>query len=44
MIELMESAVWGLEQERREGELLGYADWMNDHHLVLIDPNKLGDS
>ena len=30
MIELMRSPVWGATEERREGELLGYADWMND--------------
>ena len=30
MIELMRSPVWSATEERREGELLGYADWMND--------------
>ena len=38
MIELMASPVWGIEQERREGELLGYQDWMNDHFLALRYP------
>lgn len=40
MIELMDSPVWGIEQERREGELLGYEDWMNDHFLKLRYPNR----
>ena len=35
MVKLMESPTWGPEQERREGELLGYEDWMNDHFLAL---------
>ena len=35
MIELMGSPIWGIEQERREGELLGYHDWMNDHFLAF---------
>lgn len=35
MIELKASERWGIEQERREGELLGYSDWMNDHFLGL---------
>ena len=39
MIELMGSPVWGVEQERREGELLGYQDWMNDHFLALRYPD-----
>ena len=38
-VELSESPTWGPDQERREGELLGYADWMNDHFLKL----KYGD-
>ncbi len=36
---LMQSPIWGPAQERREGELLGYEDWMNDHFLEL----KYGD-
>jgi hypothetical protein len=40
MIEMMESEVWGPEQERREGELLGYADWMNDQFLALNYPER----
>ncbi len=43
MIELMDSPVWGIEQERREGELLGYEDWMNAHFLKLRFPNRNGD-
>jgi len=39
MIDLMSSPIWGNEQERREGELLGYEDWMNDHFLALRHPN-----
>ncbi|MGD9471061.1 MAG: hypothetical protein AB7G24_03105 [Novosphingobium sp.] len=27
---------WTLERERREGELLGYEDWMNDYWLEQI--------
>lgn len=30
MIELRSGDGWSLECERREGELLGYADWQND--------------
>jgi hypothetical protein len=29
---------WSDEQERREGELLGYENWMNDHWLGLRHP------
>ena len=32
---LWQSPRWGEEEERREGELLGYADWMNDHFLAI---------
>ena len=42
MVQLMESPVWGPEQERREGELLGYDDWMNDHFLALRYPKQNG--
>lgn len=42
MIQLMKSPTWGIEQERREGELLGYQDWMNDHFLALRFPNQNG--
>lgn len=38
MIELKNSATWSREHERREGELLGYDDWMNDHFLSLFYP------
>jgi hypothetical protein len=34
MIDLMSSNSWSIEHERREGELLGYEDWMNDHFLA----------
>jgi hypothetical protein len=34
MIELMSGDTWSAERERREGELLGYEDWMNDFHLA----------
>lgn len=34
MIELKTSTKWSLHHERREGELLGYEDWMNDYHLA----------
>lgn len=34
-LDLVESPTWGPVQERREGELLGYDDWMNDHFLAL---------
>ena len=36
MIELHASPKWSLAHERREGELLGYADWMNDHWIGLF--------
>lgn len=35
LVKLLQSPIWGPEQERREGELLGYEDWMNDHFLAL---------
>jgi hypothetical protein len=35
MIELKSQPIWSQEFERREGELLGYEDWMNDHFLDL---------
>lgn len=38
MIELKEFQQWSREQERREGELLGYETWMNDHWLGLAYP------
>ncbi len=34
MIELHSSPQWSLAHERKEGELLGYADWMNDHWIA----------
>ncbi len=37
MIELMSSThTWSADKERREGELLGYADWMNDYWLSNV--------
>ena len=33
MIELKASSTWTDDHERREGELLGYEDWMNDHWI-----------
>lgn len=38
MIQLKESQQWSREQERREGELLGYDNWMNDHWLSVAYP------
>ena len=36
MIDLRSGAeAWSAAHERREGELLGYADWMNDHWALL---------
>lgn len=34
MIELKSDGSWSVDHERREGELLGYEDWMNDYHLA----------
>lgn len=42
MIELKESPDWTPDHERREGELLGYEDWMNDHWLGLAYPEPTG--
>jgi hypothetical protein len=42
MIELKESESWSPDHERREGELLGYEDWMNDHWLKLFHPDAKG--
>ncbi len=42
MVELKGSATWSREHERREGELLGYEDWMNDHFLDLFYPKQAG--
>lgn len=39
MIELMANRTWSKEHERREGELLGYEDWMNDAFLALKYPD-----
>ena len=37
MIDLMTGyEPWSPELERRQGELLGYADWMNDYWLESI--------
>ena len=37
MIDLMAGdKTWSLELERREGELLGYEDWMNDYWLEFV--------
>jgi hypothetical protein len=38
MIALREERTWSRDHERREGELLGYEDWMNDHFLDLFYP------
>ena len=35
MIELKSKDTWSESDERREGELLGYEDWMNDQYLTL---------
>ena len=40
MIELKEFQKWSREQEQREGELLGYETWMNDHWLGLAYPES----
>jgi hypothetical protein len=42
MIKLTESLDWGPNHERREGELLGYEDWMIDHFLSLLDAKRSG--
>jgi hypothetical protein len=43
MIALKANDCWNLESERREGELLGYDDWMNDHWIDrLIRSSKEG--
>jgi len=34
MLELKRAVGWSVEHERREGELLGYEDWMNDWYLA----------
>lgn len=34
MIDLLSDDTWSPAHERREGELLGYEDWMNDFHLA----------
>ena len=40
MIELMTADDgWSCERERKEGELLGYEDWMNDHWLQFVFGN-----
>lgn len=37
MIDLMSSdEAWSPEHERRQGELLGYEDWMNDYWLEFV--------
>ena len=37
MIDLMAgNEPWSPELERRQGELLGYADWMNDYWLEFV--------
>ena len=38
MIELKTAQSWSIEHERREGELLGYETWMNDHYLKMTYP------
>ncbi|MEL6486352.1 MAG: hypothetical protein AAFQ13_04300 [Pseudomonadota bacterium] len=34
-LELWDSKEWGKAEERAQGELLGYEDWMNDHWISL---------
>ena len=34
-LDLWDETTWGPAQERREGELYGYEDWMNDHWIAL---------
>jgi hypothetical protein len=41
MIQLKQSHSWSSEHERREGELLGYEEWMNDFHLNVLENYKL---
>ncbi|MGE3935426.1 MAG: hypothetical protein AB7F67_19355 [Rhodospirillaceae bacterium] len=36
MLDLVSSGEWSSDHERRQGELLGYADWMNDYWLEQI--------
>ena len=37
MVELMAGIdAWSPQHERRQGELLGYEDWMNDHWLERV--------
>lgn len=36
MIELWADGTWSVAHERREGELLGYEDWMNDYHIACL--------
>lgn len=37
MIDLMSGDdIWTPEHERRQGELLGYEDWMNDYWLKFV--------
>jgi len=38
MIDLKSSLTWSRDHERRERELLGYEDWMNDHFLDRFYP------
>ncbi len=40
MIALKSKVGWSEFDERREGELLGYEDWMNDHFLALKYPRS----
>ena len=40
MITLMSSNVWSRNHEKREGELLGYEDWLNDFHLQAMYPTQ----
>ena len=38
MITLKSSKTWSRDHEKREGELLGYQDWMNELHLKMSYP------
>ncbi|WP_454280017.1 hypothetical protein [Sphingomonas sp. Marseille-Q8236] len=44
MIALKGSPEWTPDHERREGQLLGYEDWMNDHWHDLIARHGRADS
>jgi len=43
MINLKASSTWTDQHERREGELLGYHDWMNDYWIARRRAASRGD-